>query len=97
MALRVVVGAMIALVWALYMLALIAVGSCDAFGGRCDGTSPPLFDDDVAGGAFIGTVPAVWALWWLVRPSTRRAILGAPVSLLAAVVAVFVARGVAHG
>ena len=54
-ALRIAVGATVGVIWAGYMLALVALGSCDAFGGRCDGTSPPLFEDDVAGGAFVGT------------------------------------------
>ena len=55
MALRTAVGATIGVIWAGYMLALVALGSCDAFGGRCDGTSPKIFEDDVAGGAFVGT------------------------------------------
>ncbi len=61
-ALRIAAGVTVAVIWVGYMLALLALGSCDAFGGRCDGTSPPLFEDDVAGGAFIGTAAAAWLL-----------------------------------
>lgn len=95
--LRTVVGVAVGVVWAGYMLALVALGSCDAFGGRCDGTSPPLFEDDVAGGAFVGTVAAAWMLWWLRRPSRRQAILGVPVAFAAAIVIAFLARSIAHG
>ncbi len=97
MALRIVLGVIVGLVWAGYMLALVALGGCDAFGGRCDGTSPPLLEDDVAGGAFIGTAAATWMLWWLRRPSIRQAAVGVSVGFVVAVVVAFIARGVAHG
>ena len=96
-ALRIVVGVAVVLVWAGYMLALVALGSCEAFGGRCDGTSPPVFDDDVAVGAFLGTAAATWLLWWLRHPSIRQAVVGVSVACVAAVVVAFVARGIAHG
>ena len=51
-ALRIAVGVTVAVIWVGYVLALLALGSCDAFGGRCDGTSPPVLEDDVARGAF---------------------------------------------
>jgi hypothetical protein len=97
MALRTVVGVTIGVIWAGYMLVLVTLGSCGAFGGRCDGTSPPLFEDDVAGGAFVGTAAAVWVLWWLRRPSIRQAAVGAPLAFAAAVVVAFIARGIARG
>ena len=96
-ALRVVSGVTVVLVWAGYMLALVALGSCDAFGGRCDGTSPPMFEDDVVGGAFIGTAAATWVLWWLRHPSVRQAAVGVSVAFVVAVVVAFLARGIAHG
>ena len=96
-ALRIAVGATVGVIWAGYMLALVALGSCDAFGGRCDGTSPPLFEDDVAGGAFVGTAAAVWTLWWLRRPSVRQAAVGVAVAVAVAVVVAFLARSIAHG
>ena len=95
--LRIVVGVTVGLVWAGYMLALVALGSCDAFGGRCDGTSPPVFEDDVVVGAFVGTAAATWVLWWLHRPSMRQAAIGACVAFVVAVVVAFFARGIAHG
>ncbi len=97
MALRVVVGVAVGVVWAGYMLALVTLGSCDAFGGRCDGTSPPVFEDDVAGGAFVGTAVAAWVLWWLRHPSRRQAAVGVAVALAVAVAVAFIARGIAHG
>lgn len=96
-ALRIAVGVTVAVIWAGYMLALLALGSCDAFGGRCDGTNPPIFEDDVAGGAFIGTATAAWMLWWLRHPSKRRAAVGLGVAIAVAVVVAFLARGIAHG
>lgn len=97
MALRIVVGVAVGVVWAGYMLALVTLGSCDAFGGRCDGTSPPVFEDDVAGGAFVGTAAAAWVLWWLRHPSRRQAAVGVAVAFAVAVAVTFVARGIAHG
>lgn len=85
--LRIAVGVAIGVIWMGYMLALVALGSCDAFGGRCDGTSPPVFEDDVAGGAFAGTAAAVWMLWWLRRPSARQATVGVLVAFAVDVVA----------
>jgi hypothetical protein len=96
-ALRIVLGVIVGLVWAGYMLALVALGSCEAFGGRCDGTSPPVFEDDVAGGAFVGTAAATWMLWWLRHPSIRQAAVGVSVAFVAAVVVAFIARDIAHG
>ena len=96
-ALRIAVGVTVAVIWTGYMLALLALGSCDAFGGRCDGTSPPVFEDDVAGGAFIGTAAAAWILWWLRHPSKRQAAVGVSVAIAVAVVVAFLARGIAHG
>ena len=97
MALRITVGSIVGVIWAGYMLALVALGSCDAFGGRCDGTRPPLFEDDVAGGAFVGTAAAAWMLWWLRRPSLRQAVVGVVVAFAVAVVVAFLARSIAHG
>ncbi len=97
MALRVVVSVTVGVIWAGYMLALVALGSCDAFGGRCDGTSPPVFQDDVAGGAFVGTAVAAWTLWWLRHPSVRQAAVGLAVAFGLAVVVAFLARSIAHG
>jgi hypothetical protein len=91
------VGVMVGVIWAGYMLALLAVGSCGAFGGRCDGTRPPVFEDDVAGGAFVGTAAATWMLWWLRRPSKRGAAGGVGVAIAVAVVATVLARDIAHG
>lgn len=96
-ALRVAVGVTVAVIWAGYMLALLALGSCDAFGGTCDGTIPPVFEDDVAVGAFIGTAPATWIMWWLRHPSKRQAAVGVSVAIAVAVVVAFLARGIAHG
>ena len=96
-ALRIAVGVTVAVIWTGYMLALLALGSCDAFGGRCDGTSPPVFEDDVAGGAFIGTAAAAWILWWLRHPSKRQAAVGVSVALAVAAAVAFLARGIAHG
>ena len=95
--LRLGVGMTVAVIWVGYMLALLALGSCDAFGGRCDGTSPPVFEDDVAGGAFIGTAAAAWILWWLRQPSKRQAAVGVGVAIAVAVAAAFVARGIVRG
>ena len=95
-ALRVAVGVLVAVIWTGYMLALLALGSCDAFGGRCDGTSPPVFEDDVAGGAFIGTAAAAWILWCLRHPSKRLAAVGVSVAIAVAVVVAFLAGGIAH-
>lgn len=97
MALRIAVGATVGVIWAGCMLVLVAIGSCDAFGGRCDGTSQPVFEDDVAGGAFVGTAAAAWMLWWLRRPSVRQAVVGVAVASAVAVVVAFLARSVAHG
>jgi hypothetical protein len=94
--LRVTVAVTVVVVWAGFMLALVTLGSCDAFAGRCDGTRPPILEDDVSGGAFIGTAVAAWLLWWLSHPSKRRATSGVPIALGAAVVAVIVARQLAH-
>ena len=94
-ALRVAVAVTVAVLWAGYMLALL--GRCDAFGGTCDGTRPALLDDDVAGGAFVGTAVAAFALWWLRHPSVRQASVGVGAALAAAVVVAFLARGIAHG
>ena len=96
-ALRVAVAVTVAVLWAGYMLALLALGRCDAFGGTCDGTRPALLDDDVAGGAFVGTAVAAFALWWLRHPSVRQASVGVGAALAAAVVVAFLARGIAHG
>ena len=96
-ALRIGVGVTIGVLWVGYMLALVALGSCDAFGGRCDGTSPPVFEDDVAGGAFVGTAAAAWMLWWLRRPSRRQAAVGVFVAFAVATVVAFLARRIAHG
>ena len=97
MVLRSVMGVIVGVTWAGFMLGLVTLGSCGAFGGRCDGTSPPVFEDDVAGGAFAGTAAAVWVLWWLRRPSIRQAAVGVPVAFVAAVIVAFIARGIAHG
>lgn len=96
-ALRIAVGVTIGVIWVGYLLALVALGSCDAFGGRCDGTSPPVFDDDVAGGAFVGTAAAAWMLWWLRHPSIRQAAVGVFVAFAVAIVVALLARGIAHG
>ena len=96
-ALRIAVGVTVGVIWAGYMLALVALGSCDAFGGRCDGTSPPVFEDDVAGGAFVGTATATWVLWWLRHPSVRQAVVGVAVAFAVAVVVAFLTRSIAHG
>jgi len=95
--LRIAVGVTVGVIWVGYMLALVTLGGCDAFGGQCDGTSPPIFEDDVAVGAFIGTAPAAWVLWWLRHPTIRQAAVGVGVGVAAAVVVAFVARDIAHG
>jgi len=95
--LRIVASVTVGVIWAGYMLALVTLGSCDAFGGRCDGTSPPVLEDDVAGGAFVGTAAAVWVLWWLRRPSIRHAAVGVPLAFVVAVVVALLARGIAQG
>jgi hypothetical protein len=94
--LRVLAAVLVVVVWAGCMMALLAVGSCDAFGGRCDGTSPSVLDDDVAGGAFVGTAAAVWVLWWLRRPSLRAAGVGVLVAFVVGLVAALIARAVVH-
>lgn len=96
-ALRATVAATVVVVWAGWMLALVALGSCDAFGGRCDGTRPPFLEDDVGGGAFLATAGAAWLLWWLYRPSTRQATTGVPIALGAAAIAAVAARQLAYG
>ena len=96
-ALRIAVGTTVAVIWVGYMLVLLALGSCDAFGGRCDGTSPPVFEDDVAGGAFIGTAAAAWILWWLCHPSKRQAAVGVGGAIAVAAVVALLARGIADG
>ena len=35
-ALRIALGVAVSVIWAMFMVALLALGSCDAFGGRCD-------------------------------------------------------------
>ncbi|WP_154723427.1 hypothetical protein [Ilumatobacter coccineus] len=95
--LRIAVAATVGVIWAVYMLAVVALGGCDSFGGRCDGTRPPLFEDDVAGKAFVGTAVATWMLWWLRRPSVRQAAVGVAVALAVAAVVALLARSLAHG
>lgn len=96
-ALRIAGDLTISVIWVGLMLALVALGGCDSFGGRCDGTRPPILEDDVAGGAFVGTAIAARLLCWLRHPSRRQAAVGVFVAIVAAGVVAFLARGIAHG
>lgn len=94
--LRIAAAVVVIVTYLGFMLLLIAVGSCEAFGGRCDGSRPPILEDDVGGGAFFATVPAVWALWMLWRPSKRRALTGLAVAVATAACVALVARNMAY-
>ena len=93
LAARVVAGVFVVSVWAASLWVLVTLGACDAFGGRCDGSRPTLFDDGGFGTSFVTTSVAAWVLWWLRRPSKRSAMVGVPVAFVVAVVVAFVTRG----
>jgi hypothetical protein len=86
------VGVVTLVVWAAAVVLTAMVGSCDAFGGTCDGAKRPLLDDDVVNGTFLVTAVAAWLLWWLVRPSKRSLVTGLPVALAAGVFVALVVR-----
>ena len=94
--LRIAAAGVVTVTYLGFMLLLTAVGSCEAFGGRCDGSRPPILEDDVGGGAFLATVPAGWALWMLWQPSKRRALTGLAVAVATAACVAFIARNVAY-
>ena len=93
LAARVVAGVFVVSVWAASLSIVVTLGACDAFGGRCDGSRPTLFDDGGFGTSFVTTSVAAWVLWWLRRPSKRSAMVGVPVAFVVAVVVAFVTRG----
>jgi hypothetical protein len=70
----------------------MAVGRCDAFGGRCPAEQPPLWEDDTFGTAAFGAVLLVAVPVFLSRPSKQRFVLAVAVGVAAAVFAGFVAR-----
>ena len=92
--LRVVVGAICAVVGAGMVVAAFTLGSCDAFGGRCPSTPSPLLEDDVFWTAALGAGLAVGALVFLARPSRRRALVATAWAAAAAGIVGLVARSV---
>jgi len=79
------------------VLAAIAFGRCDAFGGTCPADPPPPLDDDVFGLSALGAAIATGVPLFAFRPTPwglGRAI--AP-SLGAALVVGLLARSIAHG
>jgi hypothetical protein len=82
-------------------LALILVattlGRCDAFGGRCPGVRPSLFDDDVFGMGALGAALVVAVPMFLSRPSKRRLLAAVGVGLVAALIVGLLARSSAYG
>ena len=97
MALRVVVGVAVGVIWAGYMLALVELGSCDAFGGRAMGRvrQSSKMTSPVERSSVRRLRPG--CLWWLRHPSRRQAAVGVAVALAVAVAVAFIARGIAHG
>ena len=68
------------------ILAVMALGGCDAFGGACPDERPPLWEDDTFGTAAVGTALVVAVPMFLIRPSKRRFVLALVVGFVAAMV-----------
>ncbi len=74
------------------VLVAFTVGSCEAFGGRCPSTPPPILEDDVFGMAALGAGLAVGVPVFLARPSRRRALSGLAWGVGAAILVGLLAR-----
>ena len=77
---RVVVGVGAAVVGAIVVLVVAALGHCSAFGGRCPRGS--AFDAEVFWSAASATAAAVAIPVYLYRPSTRRLVIATLVGVL---------------
>ncbi len=74
------------------ILLAFTVGRCDAFGGRCPRTPPPLLEDDTFGIAAVGAALVVGVPVFLARPSRRRAGIALAWGAAAAVLVGLMAR-----
>lgn len=55
----------------------VILGHCSAFGGICPHEPPPLWENDVFGGAAFGVAVSVFAVAVAVRPDRRGLTIGA--------------------
>ena len=79
------------------IIVAMAVGRCDAFGGRCPAEPRPLWEDDTFGTSAFGAALVVAVPVFLSRPSKRRFVLAVAVGLAAAMFVGLAVRSSANG
>ena len=79
------------------VLLAAALGSCEAFGGRCPADRPSLWNDDVFGMAAFGTAMAIVVPYYLRRPSWPRLGRAVAIAAIAALIVGLLVTNAAHG